>query len=191
MKKLFISLLAIMAFSINAYAENNQQPLSYTNNTQQQQIENYKANGYQFFNIGDGFHTIKPNETVCGEILKPADAPGFAITPIINVNKFKANFSMFVTKYINFNISETRGCFGKWVAHKPSFISKIYTWYIDSPDIEGKMCFQNVSNITNIDIEFLLRPDGIRLPHKNNISRNNIYHLQNQEFGNAPIVCGS
>lgn len=149
MKKPVITILCMFAFSFNVYAADQ-----YIQNLKSQEINHYESLGYKFTNVGDGWHTLKPMEKMCFEVVKPLNASFIFITEV-NYGDFRQEVAYTKSVYQNYKFAgKYEGGGYQEVGIDPHHTND--NLCLNKEDTEAKMCIQNVSRISNLYVDFPL-----------------------------------
>lgn len=155
-KILSLSMIFILSLGLlsNCYAD------QYIQNLHDQIIRHLETQGYHFTNIGDGWHTLKPMQSICCEASAPPNSQKIMIKPYIR-GRFRQEYAYLVKLWRNYTPFDTDiGEYGEWIwGNKGLDRSSDWGFTIPVDDtIRYKECFQNISRSADFDVKFDVYP---------------------------------
>jgi hypothetical protein len=163
----FLPILTAFMFmfgmSNNCYAD------QYIQNLHDQMIRHLETQGYHFTHIADGWHTLKPMQAICGEVIYPLNDP-HKLTVTINYNGvFRQEFAYIQTSYINYKkvpLGSLRSGSGQWVFDIPRGVYfSPHGALPNSQTKEVKSCIQNASRYASLYVSFTINPYELTTPN--------------------------
>jgi hypothetical protein len=162
MKKLFMISTFLFCFNLfgNCYAD------QYIQNLHSQMIRHLETQGYQFTNIGDGWHTVKPMETICATADVPPNQEAITVTSHMQ-GVFRLEYAYLYKLFFDNKYIETRGFGGQWVYLDTRDASDGGGWSVGRGGITNNftVCMQNISRHASMNFRFDVSPQSLNNTH--------------------------